>query len=506
MSEATAPRVASGTGGRVVLALITVIAAAMTLKYFPGLENEPNYAGAALQTIHPELFAGDPYRGPEFGMGSRILQLSLFYGLVKVFGEIWLDDRFLAVVYFGFVAAGLIGVDKTARLLGADKLYQRSVVLMVFAKDHAFLDHKTLLAHHQGVNHSVIAIPLIVWLFYAALARKGLAIVLALSLVLLATSVRYAPIPILMAMTAVFVTGTRREQIAIGVLSALGIAACYWVLNYAMAIPEAGRLELWDILLAAAGGDVNPFQLAFYDVPDFAVKNGLWLAILGAAIWIAPRGDSAYTGVVTIAWMGILTWLLGGLYLSFAPDTIKFPLLQGIAPTRALAWPQNLAYIAIFTVGFRWLEAQTTAANAAAVGIAFAALFVIGPGNVPLWAGLLAAGTAVVLVLHALCPACPMVGRHPDTPLLEHGTRNAPRVTTQILALVLAAAYAIAVYQKAPAWKITLESGVFGNARPAAWIGVAEHIRETIPNGKAILPIAYAAPAYRCPRSSSTAR
>lgn len=479
------------TSTHVVIGLVLIIATLMTLKYFPGLENEPNYAGAAIQTIHPELFAGDPYRGPEFGMGSRILQLSLFYGLVKVFGDIWLDDRFIAAMYLGFVVLGLIGVDKTARLLGANELYQRAVILLLFAKDHAILDNKVLLAHHQGFNHSVIAIPLIVWLFYTVLARKGLVTVLVLSIILLATSVRYAPIPIVTAMLAVFAIGSRGERWAVGLLSVLGLATSYWVLNVAMAVPDEGRIALWHILLDAAGGDVNPFHDAFSSFSAFLLKNSLYLAMLLGAAVLVPKNSQISVGVKVIMAMGALTWLLGGLYLSFAPDAVKYPLLQGIAPTRALAWPQNLAYIAIFVAGLRQITHHQNARNTSLVVLCLTALFLIGPGNHELWAGVLAIASVAVLGAHSI-----MVRRNAQS-LPVYIVNHTTKIMAQTMALALLVAYGSGVYNQLPAWRTNMTTGVYGNAMPAAWIGIAEYFRDRTPNGTVVLPISYREPRLR---------
>ena len=99
---------------RIVLAAIAAFAVLLTIKYFPGFESETAYAGNAFQAIHPDAFAGDAYRGPERTWSQRPFQLSLIYLVIKFTGEIWLDDRFVAVVYLGLVFAGLLGIDRIA--------------------------------------------------------------------------------------------------------------------------------------------------------------------------------------------------------------------------------------------------------------------------------------------------------------------------------------------------------------------------------------------------------
>ena len=483
---------------RTVIAAIIVLAALMTMKYFPGLENEPAYAGLAFQSIHPDAFTGDPYRGPETNASTRIVQLSLVYALAKLAGEIWLDDRFLAVIYFLAVALSLLGIDKIARLVGLTGLCERLVMLLVFTKDHAILDHKVLVAHHQGFNHGVFAIPIIVWLYYAALARKGLPLVLALSLLLLGFSLRNAPFAILIAMTIVFFTGTRRERIAIIVLSAIGLLAVYVVLFHVMDMPDVDRIKLWEILKTAGEGDVNPFDAAFTEPLRFAVVNGIWLAVLAGGFFFAPGSRHVATGIRAAMATAFLIWLLGGLYISFAPDALKFPILQGAAPTRALAWPQNIAYIALFASGLLYLRGRPTTKGLILVLSGLAALFIIGPGNVGKWTAVVILAFALALLLAAV------LDRREHTPETAAGfaflrpLSNAPAcVVAYTFVFAVAATYAAAAYTKAPAWRTAWQSGVFGDALPATWVGVDRFIRETVPNGQVVLPVAFADPAYR---------
>lgn len=483
---------------RIVIAAIIVLAMLMTMKYFPGLENEPAYAGLAFQSIHPDAFAGDPYRGPETNASARIVQLSLVYALAKLAGEIWLDDRFLAVIYFAAVALSLFGIDKIARLIGLTGLCERLVILLVFAKDHAILDHKVLVAHHQGFNHGVFAIPIIVWLYYAALARKGLPLVLALSLLLLGFSLRNAPFAILIAMTIVFCIGTRRERTAIVALSVVGLLAVYVVLFHIMDMPDADRLELWGILKTAGEGDVNPFDAAFSEPLRFAVVNGIWLTIIASGFFFTPGSRHVATGIRAAMATAFLIWLLGGLYISFAPDALKFPILQGAAPTRALAWPQNIAYIALFASGLLYLRGRPTTTRLILVLSGLAALFIIGPGNIGIWTAVVILAFALALVLAAILDRREQTPKTATSEAFLRPLSNAPAcVVAYAFVFAIATTYAAAAYTKAPAWRAAWQSGVFGDALPATWVGVDKFIRETVPNGQVVLPVAFADPAYR---------
>ena len=158
--------------GLPVWAWITIFAVLMTLKYFPGLENETLYSGNVFQILSPDAFSGDPFRGPETPWWQRPTQLSLFYGLVWLGGDIWLDDRFVAIFYLGLVIASLVGIDRIARHFGLNNPYERLILLMFFLKDHQILTSKVLVAHHQDVNPSAMAIPAIIWLFYAIISQR----------------------------------------------------------------------------------------------------------------------------------------------------------------------------------------------------------------------------------------------------------------------------------------------------------------------------------------------
>lgn len=491
MTLASIPRSPYSRETLVIVIAVLLLAVFMTLKYFPGLENEPTYAGIAFQTIYPNAFQGDLYRGPNLAANSTIIQLSTVYGLVRIFGDLWLDDRFLSVIYFIMVAVGLVGIDKTARLLGATSIFERLVILMFFAKDHAVLDNKVLLAHHQDFNHSVFAIPIIVWLFYAALARKKLPVILALSILLLSFSVRYAPIPILMAMAVTFFLGSKIEKIWIGILSFVGIILSYWVLFHYFSIDETSRIALWEILRHAGEGDVNPFHEAFYDAGKFLKVNSVWLALLLSAFFLAPAKNPAFKGVRILMIAGGLTWLLGGLYISFAPDVLKFPLLQGIAPTRALAWPQNTAYIALLAIGFNFLRNNKALRHVIFVGGSFAILFVIGPGNFDRWSLLVVSATIVTICIHHFKWMPAWTGRKHNQSLTDHIVQQTSRVMAHSLIIVLAIGYAAALYGKAPAWRIAWNTGVFGDSLSAAWIGVAEYIRDNTASDAVIFPVMY---------------
>ena len=485
------PNLSNRTQALYISILIIVFSIVMTAKYFPGLENETVYSGNVYQTLHPDAFIRDPYRSPDRTLASKPSQISLFYTVVSMIGDIALDDRFLAVIYIGLVGLSLWGIDKTTHLLGISDVSARLLVLLMFLKDHAVLAHKVLFAHHQGFNHTVFAIPIIVWLFYAALARKGLILVLSLSVLLVVVSFRNAAFPIIMAMMVVAFTGRPVERIAVFVLVIFGLLTSYWILFHFAAVPDEWRLELWDILRINEGDDGNPFHNSNYHPLLFIVKTALWFAIcLGAFFW-SPKNEPAYQGVRVIMLLAVLIWLSGGIYFSYSPDIIKIPLLLGSAPTRALAWPQNLAYVVLLVLTIRFANRQGTAKSALIAGALISILYIIGPGNIDRWITLCTIACVTTLFSHWCIFSWRVNNQSIKAWFVLYPTKHWLRISLHTLFLVTIVAYSVAAWQKAPYWRVAFDSGVYGDTSSAAWIGVAEYIRDNTPTTAIVLPITY---------------
>jgi len=464
----------------------------LSLKYFPGLENEQAYAGNVFQVLNPGAFAGDPYRGPESGVFQRPLQLSLMYVLVAIVGDLWLDDRFLFLIYCGLVAVSLVGIDRTARLLGVTGIVERLIVLMVFLKDHALLANKVLIAHHPDVNIMAFAIPLIIWLFYVVLAGKSLWVVLLFSTLLCMVSLRNGFFPVVMGLIVFAANGGARNRVIVGALFTIGVIVAYWGLFHAFPIDEGTKLALWEYIGAQEEGDANPF-ISNAEPAIFALHVLAWMGVLAAALFLSPKDDPAFRGVRIIMALGLLVWFLGGLYLTYAPDALKQPLLIGFAPTRSLAWPQNLAYVALFALAFRWTRENLPSERIIFLIVSgLSVLFVIGPGNMEKWSVLfLAAGLASVIA-HIYLPRLAGHEGFPGQPF--------PRIVAAVfitywrtifagtLALTLAVTFSVSLWGKLPYWAFTLRTGVFGGTPAAEWVNVAGYVRDETAPGSSVLP------------------
>jgi len=457
--------------------VVALFAILLTVKYFPGFEQSHPYSGNAFQVIHPDAFAGDPYKNPDKPILKRPFQLSVLYALVKIGGEIWLDDRFVAVFYLGLVFAGLLGIDRIAVLLGITAPVERALILMLFLKDHAVLKNFVLLSHHPDVNHAALAIPVAVWLVYAALARKGPVAILALATLLVAISVRSAVFPILYALAVTAWQGTRNERLAVAGLFAGGLVVAYVGLFHLYPMADAHRLQLWDLIKWAEGVTSDAFYADYGDHPAMlALRNVAWLCICAGALLTRVSRYPAFDGIRIIVVVALIVWLASSLYVKFAPDVMKMPLLLPLAAVRGLGLPQNLAYVAITAGQLHRLRDDQNMRQLILASMAFAILMTLGPGNHALWVGLTAAGFAAALLINYV--------RHHSIKPTEPA-----QFLVHAVGFVVAVSFATAAWQKAPAWKTCAATGVYGDSFSAKWIGVAEYVRANTPKTASVLPL-----------------
>lgn len=483
----------SPTVERMMLLAILVCAALLSVKYFPGFENETDYAGNAFQTIHPDAFAGDPWRDPEKPFYLRPTQLSLLYGLIKIIGEAWLDDRFTAIVYIGLVFLSLLGIDRIAGLFGVTEPAERLVVLCLFLKDHQVIKNNVLLAHHPDVNHFAFAIPILVWLMYAALARKGLMVVLLLSALAVLVSFRNGIFPSAIALVLVAVNGDTRERVVVGALFAVGLTVAYFGLFHLYTMPDTARLEIWSNVVKYEHWAANSLHGLANDPVDILGRNAIWLAICAAALFAPGHRSAVFQDLRLVIVLGLVVWLGAALYVSFAPDAIKMPMLLSLAPARSLAVQQNLAYVAIASGLLMWIRDERSVGRVATAGAGLVALVLIGPGDLVRWSALLAVTAGVVIFARAWTHLDGEIFGGLRKALALSLVERPARLFAQVLTLAFAVVFAVATWQKAPAWRVLIQHGIYGEAASAKWLGVDRYIRENTPVRASVLPLYYSA-------------
>ena len=464
----------------------------MSLKYFPGIEHTWAYAGNVFQAIHPSAFPGDPIIAAERSLWEKPFQLSLFYLGPRIMGEIWLDDRFVFVVYLALVVVSLVGIDRMVKLAGITDFVSRLVIQLIFMRDHQYLTKMVTFSSQPDVHHGAFAIPAIIWLIYAAVSRKPLWLILGLCVLTASISIKLAPYPIAYCLIIAAVNGGIRDRVVVVSVFAAALAVFAYVAAYAIPVPETERLLMWNLMSAVEMHDANPF----YPSPDMAttiVKNIVFVVILTAAL-LAPVPRSAATrGMKIYIGLGLLTWLAGSLYFSFAPDALKIVHVLPFSLGRSLSWPLTVAYLVVMASVILWLRNHKSARDVVAATLVFMGLLVVGPGNYGLWAGLFSASILVVLATQFFrqrTAGDPDVGPNPFPWIAD----RYPVLLVQALALTIAIAFASTILKKLPEWKTWAIHGVHGGSSGAQWIGIDEYIRENTPFDAVVLPLYEATP------------
>jgi hypothetical protein len=455
-----------------------VISALMTLKYFPGLENEGLYAGNVFQVLNPDAFPNDISRSPDSPLWERPTQLSLFYVFVWLGGVFWLDDRFVAIFYLAIVAVSLIGIDRIAQTFGLTDRLGRLMLLLFFAKDHQILTNKVLVAHHQDVNPSALAIPCLIWLFYFVIARFRLVWVLALCAALALVSVRLALFACVSALIAETYLRRGAERWVAFAFLAAGVAGSSAVLGHFTPSDSTARQMLWDAFVEAENNDANPF--AADGIGNMPLRFTAFALIIGLGWFLTPDIPARRVLRVLIV-VGTTLLLLGGIYISYAPDMIKLPLLISFVPARISIWLQNLCYIGVIT-GLMFRFGDSMPARMWAVYLAvFAFMYIAGIGNIGEWTALLLLSLAVSAAAHGI--AC----RTANSGFTEQIKANILPILTLSLLLSTVVNYANAINRNIPAWESAIRYGVYGDNPSAAWVNVAPHIVANTPPESVVL-------------------
>lgn len=480
---------------RVVLFCVALFAVFLSIKYFPGIENNGYYAGFVIQAIHPDLMAKDPIVGDALSATRSPYKLTIYYLFPKLLGEIWLDDRFIAVLYVLTVAATFWIADRIAIVLGAVGLAERLIILMLFLKDHVVLENAVNFAHHPDFHHSALALPVGMGLIYAALRRASVISLLAWGFLLALISVQVAPFALGMALIARATLAGPRERALIAGILALGLIVAAYVLFVPNAIPDEQRIPIWDLLVYEwYEGMVVPFDPRFSGLSATFIGNASLAALFGAALCMRSEARPALTRARAIIVIAAASWVVLGLFVQFAPDFLKFPQILLFPIARQLQYPQILAYITLAVILFRRLDRRSGTAAVVVSGFSFFLLMLAGPGNFGKWTFLFAASLAFAIsARYFLVKVIPAA-----IPALSSGSggRFAPaEIFKHILGLAFAAtmtlAMGVALWQKAPAWMHLFKTGVHGASGSAPWIGVDTYLRVYTTKDAVVLPLQF---------------
>ncbi|MBI2495392.1 MAG: hypothetical protein HYW10_02330 [Candidatus Omnitrophica bacterium] len=397
-----------------------------TVTRFTGLEYLSLYSGGAFQVLHPESFPVDRYMPP-----FRATLLSLYYVVVRLVGDLWLDDRFTIVVYGGLVLMAVVVLDKTARLFGADRPAARVAMLsLMLTIGNGF--KRTQFVSALEFNPTTMAGPVAYWLFYLVLAGKRPALIFAVMALLASISIKNAWLPILIGLAILFKERlTPRGKWRVG-LSVLGLIAAALGVYYAVVrLQNPNQVALFDFILEEMEREeANPFWDAWW-------SNLAFLVVCAGAWWVRLPSVVLEQRVKMTAVVGATVWLLGGVYLSYTPDMLKIPYVVPFDVERALVWPQYFhlkrASTVVVLLGLMWLWRYVSERRRA-----------IDPS----WRLRIVAG--------ALC---------------------ATTLSTLVSWTV----------HRMPALQFLAEHGIMGDNPGAKWVGINEYIRERTPPNSLVL-------------------
>lgn len=457
--------------------VIFAIAVTYTLGRFPGLEWHSAYTGQTYKILHPESFPNDPFMPT-----INPISISSYYWIVRLAGEIWLDDRFTIFVYFGLVILALMGIDRTAQVLGANRLTERVLILAFFAADHTYRDALGQIVTYADFYAGTFAGVVVIWLFYLLFAGAAPWRIAACILLLWSLNPKWAWFPTIVATVLLLRERltVRQQAVALGGAIAVGVVA-YVTYYFLLRTPGSLHVALFDRLVDMENSEVNPLL-------DRPVANLMYFILLGLGVWFAPPAPQA-NRVRIIMGMGVLLWVLGGLYLTYTPDFLKFPYIVPLAFNRATQWPSYVGLLAL-AVGVclrlreeSWWKQLASAVLLLAVHIGWTGSRSLAALVAP---AILVAGAEVIVVDWKLFSA-----KGERRALLNRFQFYIPAVLTVTLVLIGVSQNSLLTIRRASAsaFESLMRYGVIGDNPSAQWVGVNEYIRTQTPDGAVILPI-----------------
>lgn len=458
----------------------------LAIKHYPGIENSPYYAGFILNAIDPSLLANDPIVGRDISSTSPY-KFTAYYLLPKLFGEIWLDDRFIFPLYVLTVGLSFFFADRIAVHIGAKNLWVRAAVQLIFLRDHQVLENQINFAHQPDFHHSAMAMPLSLFVLYVCIRGGKILPIILSGLLLAAFTMQVAPFTIGFALAAIAIVETGRERLWARGILAFGLIACFIGMFTVLSVSEPDRSPLWhEFLFNWYDGMVRPFDPEYGGWIKVAAMNILFGLLMAAAIlWPSRTADEGPTrrirAIITLA---ATLWIVLGLFVQYAPESLQYPQFLIFPLTRQLQGPQALAIIAATVFVLNWATERPNKIRTAVTGFTFLLLVVAGPGNYWQW-------TIVFLVALSLSIGATYLysARYVSAPLGITTPIAPSMVMAMLLTFVIAFGYSLS--GNGPKWVHMLRTGIYGGSAAATWTNIAPYIRENTEKNAVILPLQY---------------
>tara|TARA_R110000868_G_C10934114_1_gene766577 strand:+ start:288 stop:2075 length:1788 start_codon:yes stop_codon:yes gene_type:complete len=475
----------------IIWSIIFTCSILLTFKYYPGIENSTYYAGFILRAIDPTLMPLDPIVGDEIS-GHSPYKVTIYYFLPKIFGTLWLDDRFVVFFYLATVIFTFWLADKTAVALGAKNIFIRASVLLIFVRDHQVIENLVNFAHQPDFHHSALAIPASLSVIYLSLKYRNILLTVVAGLSISLISIQIAPFTLGFALLAIAVASDgKNRKIAVSIL-VFGAIAFIALIFKVMPVPASDRVALWNLIVSNwYEGMVAPFDVAFYQsIWDAAAKNTMFIALLSAAALWPANGNKAVKGAKAIFGISLLIFICLGLYGQFAPDALKYPELILFAVTRQLQTPQILAVICLIVLCLNWMQRDPSIYRGLGAFITVLFLVILGPGNHLQWGVLFVLSSLAVVII--LTPKARPIS---DGFFTQRLFKLFPMIIFLALFTTMTIATAGSAHQKFSDWKILFATGVHGASASAKWINISRYLAENTPKSAVVLPFEYTDPA-----------
>lgn len=467
----------------IAIALCTIF---LSIKYFPGVESSHYYAGFIMRAIDGTLLSKDPIVGDAIG-STTPYKLTAYYLLPKLFGTLWLDDRFVLPFYLLSVAASFYLADRIAVALGAGHILIRLTVLLLFMRDHQVLENHINFAHQPDFHHSAMAMPLSLLVLYMAIARKPLWLVLGSGLILAAVTLQVAPSTLGFALLATLFVGTKNEKCIAGTLLLVGIAVFIWGMANVVHVAENERVELWHRLTSDwYDGMARPFEPHYGGVLRVVIINSLFAGImLGAIFWPAAGGKrNAVIALRIIVAVACVLWLTLGGFVQLAPPSVQYPQILLFPVTRQLQSAQVIAMIGLAVFALNWAFNAPDIRKTLVASLVILLLVVAGPGNHTLWAGLFVlSGVTAAGLFWAYSQKAPAANNGHD---VRRNPISAIFLTT-LLTMTVAIGYAI--HDRGSDWAQLFRTGTHGSSAAAKWQNIAPYLAQNTPRDSVVLPL-----------------